>query len=217
MYAGTKDWQDNAWYVTDSSIRAGWYVSMAVDASDGVHLAYYSPSGADLYYSYIKKPKTDKNATKTVMVDSYQQVGTYCSIDVGRNDSSSAWIPYISYKCESNNGTSASAKVAYPVNFDSDNNVLAGVDGKDYFTGNWEVSIVPALTTPTTDFVNVGINKGWSDGVIKTFSSGTTTTSSLSYNFPVSDSTIVYGNGTSNPVVSYAVSENGVLEMAQKK
>ena len=217
LYAGTKDWQDNAWYVTDSSIRAGWYVSMAVDASDGVHLAYYSPSGADLYYSYIKNPKTDKNATKTVMVDSYQQVGTYCSIDVGRNDSSSAWIPYISYKCESNNGTSASAKVAYPVNFDSDNNVLAGVDGKDYFTGNWEVSIVPALTTPTTDFVNVGINKGWSDGVIKTFSSGTTTTSSLSYKFPVSDSTIVYGNGTSNPVVSYAVSENGVLEMAQKK
>ncbi len=214
--AGTTEWQSNAWYVTDSSIRAGWYVSMAVDTDDGVHLAYYSPSGADLYYSYIKEPKSDKLATRTVMVDSYQQVGTYCTIDVGRKDSKSPWIPYISYKCESNNGTSASAKVAYPVKFDK-TNVLAGVNDRDQFTGNWEVSIIPAITTPTTDFVNVGVNKDWSTGVIKSFASGNMVSSSLSYSFPVSDSTTVYGNGTSNPVVSYAVSENGVLEMAQKK
>lgn len=215
--AGTTEWQNNAWYVTDSSIRAGWYVSMAVDSDNGVHLAYYSPSGADLYYSYIKNPKSDKIATRTVMVDSYQQVGTYCTIDVGREDSNSPWIPYISYKCESNNGTSASAKIAYPVKFDESNEILAGVNDKDQFTGNWEVSIVPAITTPTTDFVNVGVNKDWSTGMIKSFASGNIVSSSLSYSFPVSDSTTVYGNGTSNPVVSYAVSENGVLEMAQKK
>lgn len=215
--AGTTEWQNNAWYVTDSSIRAGWYVSMAVDSANGVHLAYYSPSGADLYYSYIKNPKSDKIATRTVMVDSYQQVGTYCTIDVGRKNSNSPWIPYISYKCESNNGTSASAKVAYPVKFDEINNVLAGVNDRDQFTGNWEVSIIPAITTPTTDFVNVGVNKDWSTGMIKSFASGNMVSSSLGYSFPVSDSTTVYGNGTSNPVVSYAVSENGVLEMAQKK
>lgn len=215
--AGTTEWQNNAWYVTDSSIRAGWYVSMAVDSANGVHLAYYSPSGADLYYSYIKNPKSDKIATRTVMVDSYQQVGTYCTIDVGRKNSNSSWIPYISYKCESNNGTSASAKVAYPVKFDETNNVLAGVNDRDQFTGNWEVSIIPAITTPTTDFVNVGVNKDWSTGMIKSFASGDMVSSSLGYSFPVSDSTTVCGNGTSNPVVSYAVSENGVLEMAQKK
>lgn len=215
--AGTTEWQNNAWYVTDSSIRAGWYVSMAVDSDNGVHLAYYSPSGADLYYSYIKNPKSDKIATRTVMVDSYQQVGTYCTIDVGREDSNSPWIPYISYKCESNNGTSASAKVAYPVKFDESNEILAGVNDRDQFTGNWEVSIIPAITTPTTDFVNVGVNKDWSTGMIKSFDSGNMVSSSLNYSFPVSDSTTVYGNGTSNPVVSYAVSENGVLEMAQKK
>lgn len=215
--AGTTEWQSNAWYVTDSSIRAGWYVSMAVDTDNGVHLAYYSPSGADLYYSYIKNPKSDRFATRTVMVDSYQQVGTYCTIDVGRKNSNSPWIPYISYKCESNNGTSASAKVAYPVKFDKTNNVLAGVNDRDQFTGNWEVSIIPAITTPTTDFVNVGVNKDWSTGMIKSFASGNMVSSSLDYSFPVSDSTTVYGNGTSNPVVSYAVSENGVLEMAQKK
>jgi hypothetical protein len=35
--------------------------------------------------------------------------------------------------------------------------------------------------------------------------------------FPVSNSTIVHGNGTMNPVLAYSVDENGILEMAQKK
>lgn len=213
---GTSEWQNNSWYVSSDNIRAGWYVSMAVDSSNGVHLAYYSPSGADLYYSYIKKPKFDKVATNTVLVDSYQQVGTYCTIDVGRESAGSPWIPYISYKCESNNGTSASTKIAHPVKF-LNGEILPGVDNKDMFTGNWEVSIVPTTKTPITDFVNAGINKDWKNGVIRKFDKKNDSSSSLSYGFPVSDSTIVYGNGTSNPVVSYAVSENGVLEMAQKK
>lgn len=213
---GTSEWQNNSWYVSSDNIRAGWYVSMAVDSSDGVHLAYYSPSGADLYYSYIENPKSDKVATNTVLVDSYQQVGTYCTIDVGREAAGSPWIPYISYKCESNNGTSASTKIAHPVKF-LNGEILPGVDNKDMFTGNWEVSIVPTTKTPITDFVNAGINKDWKNGVIRKFNKENDSSSSLSYGFPVSDSTIVYGNGTSNPVVSYAVSENGVLEMAQKK
>lgn len=213
---GTSEWQNNSWYVSSDNIRAGWYVSMAVDSSNGVHLAYYSPSGADLYYSYIEKPKSDKVATNTVLVDSYQQVGTYCTIDVGRESAGSPWIPYISYKCESNNGTSASTKIAHPVKF-LNGKILPGVDNKDMFTGNWEVSIVPTTKTPITDFVNAGINKDWKNGVIRKFDKKNDSSSSLSYGFPVSDSTIVYGNGTSNPVVSYAVSENGVLEMAQKK
>lgn len=213
---GTSEWQKNSWYVSSDNIRAGWYVSMAVDSSNGVHLAYYSPSGADLYYSYIEKPKSDKVATNTVLVDSYQQVGTYCTIDVGRESDSSPWIPYISYKCESNNGTCASTKIAHPVKF-LNGKILPGVDNEDMFTGNWEVSIVPTTKTPITDFVNAGINKDWKNGVIRKFDKKNDSSSSLSYGFPVSDSTIVYGNGTSNPVVSYAVSENGVLEMAQKK
>ena len=56
-----------------------------------------------------------------------------------------------------------------------------------------------------------------SSGVKKVFASGTDISKSWSASFAVSDSTTVYGNGTENPVVSYAVSENGVLEMAQKK
>lgn len=214
---GTDEWQNNSYYVSDSSIRAGTHVSMAVDASDGIHLAYYSASGGDLYYSYIKNPKTQSEPTKTVMVDSYGSVGTYTMIDVARDSASSEFIPYISFRCESNSDTTASVKIAYPVKWSGDGNVLAGADEYDRYTGNWEVSVIPTDNTPLTDYTNIGLNKDWSTGVRSAFSKGTDVSKTWTATFAVGDSTTVYGNGTDNPILSYAVSENGVLEMAQKK
>ena len=213
--SGTATWQNNSYYVSDANIRAGTYVSMAVDNANGIHLAYYSATGGDLYYTYIAAPKT-KTVTKTVIVDSYGSVGTYTMIDVARNDENGTFVPYISYRCESNSDTTASVKIAYPVFWDTTGNVLIGVDSSDRYTGNWEVSVVPTDNTPLSDYTNVGLNKN-SNGVRQAFAEGSDTSKSWSAIFAVSDSTIVYGNGTSNPVVSYAVSENGVLEMAQKK
>ena len=216
LQAGTGTWQNNSYYVSDSSIRAGTHVSMAVDASDGIHLAYYSASGGDLYYSYIKNPKAQSKPTKTVMVDSYGSVGTYTMIDVARDSETSQFIPYISFRCESNADTTASVKIAYPVQW-SEGNVLSGVDEYDRYTGNWEVSVIPTDNTPLTDYTNIGLNKNWSTGVRSAFSTGSDVSKSWSAIFAVGDSTTVYGNGTDNPILSYAVSENGVLEMAQKK
>lgn len=216
LQAGTDTWQNNSYYVSDSSIRAGTHVSMAVDASDGIHLAYYSASGGDLYYSYIKNPKTQSKPTKTVMVDSYGSVGTYTMIDVARDSETSQFIPYISFRCESNADTTASVKIAYPVQW-SEGNVLSGVDEYDRYTGNWEVSVIPTDNTPLTDYTNIGLNKNWSTGVRSAFSTGSDVSKSWSATFAVGDSTTVYGNGTNNPILSYAVSKNGVLEMAQKK
>ena len=216
LQEGTDEWQNNSYYVSDSSIRAGTHVSMAVDASDGIHLAYYSASGGDLYYSYIKNPKTQSEPTKTVMVDSYGSVGTYTMIDVARDSTSSQFIPYISFRCESNSDTTASVKIAYPVKW-SEGNVLSGVDEYDRYTGNWEVSVIPTDNTPLTDYTNIGLNKNWSTGVRKIFSKASDVSKSWTATFAVGDSTTVYGNGTDNPILSYAVSENGVLEMAQKK
>ncbi len=215
LAAGTAAWQDNSYYVSNENIRAGTYVSMAVDNDDGVHLTYYSATGGDLYYSYIRAPKT-KTVTKTVIVDSYGSVGTYPMIDVAKDPEKDNFIPYISFRCESNSDTTASVKIAYPVNWDEDGNVLNGVDSYDRYTGNWEVSVVPTDNTPLTDYTNIGMKKD-SFGVKNVFATGTDISKAWSATFAVSDSTIVYGNGTSNPVVSYAVSENGVLEMAQKK
>lgn len=216
LQAGTDTWQNNSYYVSDSSIRAGTHVSMAVDAADGIHLAYYSATGGDLYYSYIKNPTEQSTPTKTVMVDSYGSVGTYTMIDVARDSASSEFIPYISFRCENNSDTTASVKIAYPVKW-SNGNVLAGADEYDRYTGNWEVSVIPTDNTPLTDYTNIGLNKDWSTGVRSAFSKGTDVSKSWSASFAVGDSTTVYGNGTNNPVLSYAVSENGVLEMAQKK
>lgn len=212
---GTATWQNNSYYVSDANIRAGTYVSMAVDNADGVHLAYYSATGGDLYYSYISAPKT-KTVTKTVIVDSYGSVGTYPMIDVAKDPENGNFIPYISFRCESNSDTTASVKIAYPVNWDEAKNVLDGVDDHDRYTGAWEVSVVPTDNTPLTDYTNIGMNKD-SSGLKTVFATGNDISKAWAATFAVSDSTTVYGNGTSNPVVSYAVSENGVLEMAQKK
>ncbi|MBQ1175398.1 MAG: starch-binding protein, partial [Treponema sp.] len=217
LQAGTDTWQHNSYYVSDSSIRAGTHVSMAVDASNGIHLAYYSASGGDLYYSYIKNPKAQSKPTKTVMVDSYGSVGTYTMIDVARDSETSQFIPYISFRCESNADTTASVKIAYPVKWSGEGNVLSGVDEYDRYTGNWEVSVIPTDNTPLTDYTNIGLNKNWSTGVRKIFSKASDVSKSWTATFAVGDSTTVYGNGTDNPILSYAVSENGVLEMAQKK
>ena len=217
LQAGTGTWQNNSYYVSDSSIRAGTHVSMAVDASDGIHLAYYSASGGDLYYSYIENPKAQSKPTKTVMVDSYGSVGTYTMIDVARDSETSQFIPYISFRCESNADTTASVKIAYPVKWSGEGNVLSGVDEYDRYTGNWEVSVIPTDNTPLTDYTNIGLNKNWSTGVRSAFSTGSDVSKSWSATFAVGDSTTVYGNGTDNPILSYAVSENGVLEMTQKK
>lgn len=215
LAGGTATWQNNSYYVSDSDIRAGTHVSMAIDKADGVHLAYYSASGGDLYYSYIANPK-QKTVTRSVMVDSYGSVGTYPMIDVAKDSKDGNFIPYISFRCESNSDTTASVKIAYPVNWDEDGKVLNGVDSYDRYTGNWEVSVVPTDNTPLTDYTNIGMNKD-SFGVKKVFATGTDISKAWSATFAVSDSTTVYGNGTSNPVVSYAVSENGAIEMAQKK
>lgn len=212
---GTATWQNNSYYVSNENIRAGTYVSMAVDNKNGIHLAYYSATGGDLYYSYISAPKT-KTVAKTVIVDSYGSVGTYPMIDVAKDSENGNFIPYISFRCESNSDTTASVKIAYPVNWDEAGNVLDGVDSDDRYTGDWEVSVVPTDNTPLTDYTNIGMNKD-SSGVKTVFVTRPDISQAWAATFAVSDSTTVYGNGTSNPVVSYAVSENGVLEMAQKK
>lgn len=137
-------------------------------------------------------------------------------IDVAKDSENGNFIPYISFRCESNSDTTASVKIAYPVNWDEAENVLNGVDSDDRYTGAWEVSVVPTDNTPLTDYTNIGMNKD-SFGLKTVFATGNDISKAWAATFAVSDSTTVYGNGTSNPVVSYAVSENGVLEMAQKK
>ena len=200
-----------SWSATTISTKGGQYVQMSIDAEDGIHLAYMSNSGADLYYAYM--PSYDSSNITEILVDSKNDVGDNCSIDVGRDDESSPWIPVITYK--SNEGTKT--KIAYPVVFENGKPKDGATPG-GFFTGNWSVSMLPTENKSTNDQINVGLNKDWNNGVIHEFVSGTDDTNSYTPKGPYSicSSGILYGNGTKNPVVGYAVS-SGSIEMAQKK
>lgn len=197
------------------STIGGKYVSMATDEAGGIHLAYLSNSGANLYYTYM----SSVSATPvTMLVDAYQDVGDRCMITVGRESTSKPWIPYISYK----SNYASHTKIAYPVfASDASSSTLpsAGiVDGTEKYTGAWNVSLVPDTNLSIDDTVSVGVNKDWASdsGVMYVFPTGETQKASDTGVYALCDATIVYGNGTKNPVMGYAI-EDGTIQMAQKK
>lgn len=198
------------WTTKTVSSKGGKNVAMVADAAGGLHFAYSSNSGADLYYTYM----SSLTATPvTMLVDSYDNVGSYCTIDVGRtNSTSSQWIPYITYKRDA---SEVALKMAYPVvNVSTEK---PGASSAGFFTGNWDVCTIPSANNSTNDLVNVGLCKTWSNGVIQDFPTGA---DDFSYNpggtYAICNSSVIYGNGTQNPVVGYAV-EQGYIEVAQKK
>ena len=197
----------DTWTTKSVSTKGGKNVAMVADG--GLHFAYSSNSGADLYYTYM----SSLTATPvTMLVDSYDNVGSYCTIDVGRTSESSQWIPYITYKRDA---SEVALKMAYPVvNVSTEK---PGASSAGFFTGNWDICTIPSANNSTNDLVNVGLCKTWSDGVIKNFPTGA---DDFSYNpggtYAICNSSVIYGNGTQNPVVGYAV-EQGHIEVAQKK
>ena len=199
---------------TISSV-GGKYVSMATDEAGGIHLAYLSNSGANLYYTYL----SSVSATPvTMLVDAYQDVGDRCMITVGRESTSKPWIPYISYK----SNYASHTKIAYPVfgtSATASTRPTAGiVDGTEKFSGNWNVSLIPDTSLSIDDTISVGVHKDWASGsgVMYDFPTGSTVSASDTGVYSLCDATVVYGNGTANPVMGYAV-EDGTIQMAQKK
>ena len=197
------------WTTKSVSTKGGKNVAMVADAAGGLHFAYSSNSGADLYYTYM----SSFTATPvTMLVDSYDNVGSYCTIDVGRTSESSQWIPYITYKRDA---SEVALKMAYPiVNVSTEK---PGASSAGFFTGNWDICTIPSANNSTNDLVNVGLCKDWGNGVIQNFPTGV---DDFSYNpggtYAICNSSVIYGNGTQNPVVGYAV-EQGYIEVAQKK
>ena len=200
------------WTTRVLSTNGGAHVSVAVDANNGLHFAYSSNMGSDLYYGYLSSVT---GAMNEILVDAYDNVGTFCTIDVGRESLTGNWIPYISYKRD---GSSTSTKVAYPVKFNPNGIPMDGAYNNGLFTGNWNVSTIPCQVDPSTDeVISVGLKKSWTTGVISPFTTGT---DDFGYNpggsYTICNSSVVYGNGTSNPVIGYA-GQNGNVIMAQKK
>ena len=130
-------WQTNAREIDNDF--AGWYVDLAVDEKDGIHIAYYSSSKGDLKYAYLP---SYNGAHTVVTVDSYLSVGTQISIST-RNEGTSTVpkiVPYISYFQSAFTQTPSSVRVAW--RNDMTGAVKNGAED-DLFTTSWEVMTIP--------------------------------------------------------------------------
>ena len=191
-----------------------------MDALGGAHIAAYDSLNCDVVYAYLKD--FDNTATaKTCIVDSYGIIGTELNIDVGL-DSANNPIPYVSYYA----GSCARPKTAHWTNTVSLKTVAQSKMGgaiEDLSTGAWEISLVPTSSKVSIDHINIGVWKSIEDdtkGHIINSTAGVSTTeqTGTNYNSTVSRGTI-YGNGSANPVLGYAITKNagGLVETAQKK
>ena len=211
----------NASYIGN---KGGMYCRMAIDADDGIHIAHYDYLGANLLYTYI--PSTGSvpqlSSARTFVVDSYLSVGTWCTIDVAKESNGAAgynYVPQIGYFTPACEDSTAAARIAKAAKFDENGLPLFNGAENDKYTGAWEISVVPTEHIPIIDRVNVGMYKD-AAGVLQAIPTGGKNRITVSEvdkpGYPVSDSTTVYGNGTTNPAVLYCL-DDGPVELAQKK
>ena len=158
----TNTWQKNAVYL--DSAYTGWYVDLAVDDANGVHIAYYNSKSGDLKYAYLKDYNKPTEAV-TVTVDSYLSVGTNITINVrdegtdvtdettNETTHTANYVPYIYYYNTSSNQTMNSIKVAWR----NDMKTLRAGAIDDKFTGAWESMTVPTENIPVDATVCGGV------------------------------------------------------------
>ena len=198
------------WTYKQIDSDAGLNVKTAVDGNGGIHFAYYKSTGSDLKYAYLSI--YNASTPEIVTVDSFGAVGAKCTIDVAKVGNN--YVPYISYQNNGYLGTQAAAKVAYRKDFTS--STYEGSDASDYFTGKWEISVVPTNNIPNDDLINVGLTKDAS-GNLKNSVTGTDSRESFNYVVSaVGDATKVWANGTENPLLGYGI-DDGTIEMAQMR
>ena len=205
--------------------EGGEYCTVKFDSDGGVHIAAYVDGS--LRYAYLPSYDAEyTEATDSVRVDSFTITGERINLDVGKekvgNTENYVVVPYISYF----NGTARKptvAKLVIPENGVM-NYKAQGTDDDDVFTGNWEITLVPSGSTLTTNYydkMNIALWK-WEGKIVKSNDSnfGTVVTAKTSTdNTSNGTNGDIYGNGTANPILGYAVeSTSGTyLETAQMR
>ena len=229
-------WKGNQVIFSDG----GEHCAIKVDPYGGIHIAAYADLG--LRYAYLPSyDATYNEETQSIPVDSYSMTGERITIDTGLaqvgDTTTYVVVPYISYF----NGTARLPAIAHPVVKADMDYTAAGTGTADddaLYTGNWEVSIVPspsAVTTNYYDKINIALWK-----LDKPVGPGGTTVKDVivsskdedygenvyndsSQNYSYSASNIsngnIFGNGTKNPIMGYAVEAiNGTyMETAQMR
>lgn len=219
--------------------KAGEYCKVAVDSNGGVHIAAYDPINLDLVYAYLPNDKietTSQSDFRTCIVDSNGVVGSNLTLDVGKVSDQGNVVPYIGYYATS----SIRPKIAYYVDkenstetelilgFASDAAKVADGSIDDEFTGSWECSIVPTDSTvemQSNQHNDIGIGLWKDDGVIvdknsTKYTTGTSATNNRMNSYDSVSNGDVYGNGTKNAVLGYAIKHGSIgdtVETAQMR
>ena len=189
--------------------KAGQFAQIAVDKDGGIHIAAYDPLNADLVYAY--KSSAAGGTFKTYVVDSSGTVGDNITIDVAMDNGQIS--PQIGYY--SAGGTLPKiAKLAVP-------GVVGSGVVNDVYTGTWECSYVPSGSTINTQSnqynkINIGLWKN--DGVLAASRKGDSTAYNNANTYGSTSYGYVWGNGTKNAVLGYAVTDsnsNDYIETAQ--
>ena len=198
--------------------NAGESCAIAADTDGHIHIAAYSRSNAgSLYYIYLDKYNSSFNSSKNlVKIDSYGSTGQYITMEVAK-DSNGNNIPYIGYWMNSMSypkytylvDTSSSEKGTYYPK--------AGVDDLNLYTGAWESIMLPTSSSILLDDINIGLYRylkdenGHKKGEIREIPTRTESAGDVTG--------IAGGNGTSNPIIAYGITETGAgyVETAQLK
>ena len=224
---GSWNYVDRVFPANSNYSYAGEYCKVAVDQNGGVHIAAYDQKNLDLIYAYLPADKkgvaSEAGDFKTCIVDSNGVVGSNLNIDVGINDEGKV-VPYISYYATS----IIRPKLAYYVGGFSATDIIEAGAAKDLHTGKWECANVPTesnveMQSLQHNDINVGL---WKDAgvIVDSTSDKYTTGTSSTTNQPNAYNSVsngqIYGNGTANPVLGYAIkinSKSGAIETAQMK
>lgn len=194
--------------VSDLALKAGKFCALAVDNADGIHIAYSDTFKNDLKYIYLSNvnPNAAGVVKKIATVDSYLTVGQNITIDVAQTkiNGTNYQIPYIGYFA----ATPQRPRYAYiadPQKFYGTSNIDGTI--ADKYTGVWECKVIPSASTIFIDDntpwnVNVGVWKN--KDTLKKNNSGVLTNSTTG-TAAGGNTGKVYGNGTTNAVVSYLV------------
>lgn len=142
-----ENWQKNA-KVIDS--YGGWYVDIAVDEDNGIHIAYNNTAKGDLKYAYMSSYNAE---AKVVTVDSYFSVGTQIMLSTRKEGGNN--VPYISYYQPSFTLTPGSVRVAWRTDFTT----LKDGAKNDSFTGTWEAMTIPNIDIPKDETICNGVPK----------------------------------------------------------
>lgn len=210
-------WSTPATVFSGDMENAGEYCKVVVDNDGGIHIAAYDPVNLDLCYAYLDS--YSDTSFETCVVDSNGVTGSNLTLDVAKDKDSEDgnWIPYIGYYA------TYCIKPKYAYKVETSSKAPAGSE-EDMFTQKWESMVVPTSSTIEMQSnqhndINIAVWKD-SSGVIKKSKEGINSHPTNNNGYNADAYGHVYGNGTSNPIMGYAIksgASQNTIETAQLK